>query len=259
VNTVASKFSDDMIHVMENPMPVLSRLLSSAVEKLLFHPVTITGVETVGESYRLLTMQGVGFQGVKWIPGQTIQIFLGNLTKRAYTPMRLDADAGSASFLFYLHGKGPGSEWAASARAGNVCQVMRPKDSIDFTSFTQPALFFGDETSLAAAQALHACRGQSAVARYVFEVHSPVQAEVVLQRFGVTQASLVQKREDGSHLGDVISQMAAQALRMQSPQWVFTGQARSIQSVRRGLKQTGVPLAGSKVKAYWSPGKTGLD
>jgi len=41
--------------------------------------------------------------------------------------MSLDADAGSACFLFYLHGKGPGSGSAASARAGNVCQVMRPR------------------------------------------------------------------------------------------------------------------------------------
>jgi ferric-chelate reductase (NADPH) len=241
-------------------MSTLSRVLSSAVEKLLFHPVTITGVEAVSESFRLLTMQGVGFQGVKWIPGQTVQIFLGNLTKRAYTPMSLDPDAGSACFLFYLHGKGPGSGWAASARAGHICQVMRPKDSIDFTNFTEPALFFGDETSLAAAQALHRCRRQTAApTRYVFEVNSPAKAEVILRKFGVSQASLVQTREDGGHLADVISQLAEQAARMRSPQWVFTGQARSIQSVQKGLKQAGISLLGSKVKAYWSPGKTGLD
>jgi len=240
-------------------MPTLSRILSSAVEKLLFHPVTITGVEAVGESFRLLTMQGVGFQSVKWIPGQTVQIFLGNLTKRAYTPMSLDADAGSASFLFYLHGKGPGSEWAASARAGNICQVMRPKDSIDFANFTESALFFGDETSLASAQALHRCHRQTDAARYVFEVNAPAQAEVVLRKFGMSQASLVQKRENGSHLADVVLLMAEQAARMQSPQWVFTGQARSIQSVQKSLKQAGISIHGSKVKAYWSPGKSGLD
>jgi NADPH-dependent ferric siderophore reductase len=240
-------------------MPTLSRILSSAVEKLLFHPVTITGVEAVGESFRLLTMQGVGFQSVKWIPGQTIQIFLGNLTKRAYTPMSLDSDAGSACFLFYLHGKGPGSGWAASAKAGDICQVMRPKDSIDFTNFTEPALFFGDETSLASAQALHLCRRQTGVARYVFEVNSPAQTEAVLRRFGMSQASLVQKREDGSHLADVVLLMAEQTTRMRSPQWVFTGKAGSIQSVQKSLKQAGISLFGSKVKAYWSPGKTGLD
>jgi len=124
-------------------MSTLSRKLSSAIERLLFHPVTITDVEVVGESFRLLRMQGAGFQAVKWIPGQKVQIFLGNFIQRAYTPMSLDSDAGTADFLVYLHGNGPGSEWAASARAGNVYQVMRPRDSIDFTSFIQPALSSG--------------------------------------------------------------------------------------------------------------------
>jgi ferric-chelate reductase (NADPH) len=240
-------------------MPTLSRILSSAIEKLVFRPVTITGVEAIGKNFRLLNMQGVGFESVNCIPGQAVQIYLGNLTKRAYTPMNLNPDAGSASFLFYLHGKEPGSAWAASARAGNICQVMRPKNSIDFTSFTESALFFGDETSLAAAQALHECRRQTVPSRYVFEVNAPAEAEMILRRLGVTHASLVQKREDGSHLTDVISQMAAQAARIQSPQWIFTRQARSIQSIQKGLKQGGVSLSGSKVKAYWSPGKTGLD
>lgn len=240
-------------------MPTVSRILSGALEKLLFKPVTITGVEAVGESFRLLSMQGVGFQGVKWIPGQAVQIFLGNFTKRAYTPMSLDPDAGSACFLFYLHGKGPGSEWAASARAGNVCQVMRPKSSIDFTSFTESTLFFGDETSLAAAQALHRCRRQTVPTQYVFEVNSPAQTEKILRKFGLSQASLVRKREDGSHLAEVIAHIAEQAARIQSLQWVFTGQARSIQSVQKGLKLAGVPLSRSKVKAYWSPGRIGLD
>jgi len=67
--SAGDKSSDEPSHFMGTPMPTLSRILSSAVEKLMFHPVTITGVEAVGESFRLLSMQGVGFQGVKWIPG----------------------------------------------------------------------------------------------------------------------------------------------------------------------------------------------
>jgi ferric-chelate reductase (NADPH) len=75
----------------------------------------------------------------------------------------------------------------------------------------------------------------------------------------VTHASLVQKREDASHIAEVISQMAEQAARIQSPQWIFTGQARSIQRIQNGLKEAGISLLGSKVKAYRSPGKTGFD
>lgn len=240
-------------------MPILSEILSNAVGKLLFHPVTITSVETVEDRFRMLRMQGEGFQGVKWVPGQTVQIFLGNLTKRAYTPMDLDPIKGSACFLFYLHGNGPGSAWAASAKAGDICQVMRPKDSIDFSNIREPALFFGDETSLAAAQALHGCGGRVATSRFILEVNSPAQVDVVLQKLGLANGSLVQKSGDGSHLARVVSKLAEQASAMQLPQWVFTGQARSIQGIRKGLKLAGIPLDKSKVKAYWSPGKIGMD
>jgi hypothetical protein len=60
----------------------------------------------------------------------------------------------------------------------------------------EPALFFGDETSLASAQALRQCCTQTGAARFVFDVNSPARAESVLQKLGVSQASLVQKRED---------------------------------------------------------------
>jgi hypothetical protein len=61
---------------------------------------------------------------------------------------------------------------------------MRPKNSIDFTGFTEAALFFGDETSLAAAQALHECRRHTVNSRYVFEVNAPAEAEVIPTKVG---------------------------------------------------------------------------
>ena len=132
----------------------MSNILSSTIEKLLFHPVTVTDVETVGSRFQLVSMQGEGLHGVTWTPGQTIQFYIGSFTKRAYTPMDLSPKAGSARFLLYLHGQGPGSAWADSLKRGDVCKVMRPKSSIDFTKTGSSALFFGDETSFAAAQAL---------------------------------------------------------------------------------------------------------
>ena len=44
-----------------------------------------------------------------------------------------------------------------------------------------------------------------------------------------------------------------------SPEWFFTGQALSIQSIRKRLKADRIPLDRSVVKAYWSPGRTGMD
>jgi NADPH-dependent ferric siderophore reductase len=89
-------------------MPTLSNLLSSAVEKLLFHPVTVTHAETIGGRFRRVRLQGEVFKGVKWVPGQAVQFYLGNLTKRTYTPIEMGPDAGSAEFCSICMGEGPG-------------------------------------------------------------------------------------------------------------------------------------------------------
>ena len=78
-------------------MSTLSNLLSSAVEKLLFHPVTITHAETIDGHFRRVRLQGEVFKGLKWVPGQAVQFYLGNLTKRAYTPMEMGPDGGVGS------------------------------------------------------------------------------------------------------------------------------------------------------------------
>ena len=240
-------------------MSVLAQFISNAVERLLFHPLTVTSVEPVGKHFRLMRVMGNGFKGFKWSEGQKVQIMVGPLTKRAYTPMDLDPVKGSASFLLYLHGSGPGAAWAAAARVGDVCNAMRPQDSIDFASFSAPALFFGDETSLAAAQTLSQCERLTARSQFLFEVSSIAQTARILRRLNIPNTELIQKNHDGSHLPLVVSKLIEQATLMLSPQWILTGQAQSIQGIRRGLNQAGVPLLRSKVKAYWSLGKSGLD
>ena len=240
-------------------MSGLSSFLSSAVEKFLFRPTTVTESEVIGSHFRLIRMQGEAFKGVRWTPGQAVQIYLGNLTKRAYTPMDLDPEAGSARFLFYLHGGGPGSAWAATLETGDICQVMRPKDSLDFMAFKEPVLFFGDETSLAAGQALHRCVKNVLRTRFLLEVTSPQDVEIVAAKLGLENIALFERQHDGSHLEKIVTRLVEDASVLGSPQWVFTGQARSIQSIRKRLREAGVEPSKSKVKAYWSPGKTGMD
>lgn len=254
-------------------MSTLSNLLSSAVEKLLFHPVTITHAETIAGHFRRVRLQGEIFKRVKWVPGQAVQFYLGNLTKRAYTPMEMGPDVGSAEFLFYLHGGGPGSAWAGSLKTGDGCKVMRPKDSLDFTNFEGRAIFFGDETSMAAAYALQSCRKADARHRYVLEVTSAADAKRVTDRLGLEDVTLYQRTSEAAHLEGVVRKLAQSAgsdegaedsdktdkYEGRVSQWIFTGQARSIQKVQKGLRELGVEVRRSKVRAYWSPGKTGMD
>ena len=127
---------------------------------------------------------------------------------------------------------------------------------------------------MAAAYALQSCRRADARHRYVLEVTSAAEAKNVADRLGLEDVTLYQRTGDGEHLERVVKKLAQSAVRDfegsddsdkidksggRVSQWIFTGQARSIQRVQKGLRELGVEVRRSKVRAYWSPGKTGMD
>ena len=61
-------------------------------------------------------------------------------------------------------------------KVGDSCHVMRPQDSLNLASVTGPVLFFGDETSFAAAQTLDRRQSSGGVLLYVSKVKSCIQA-----------------------------------------------------------------------------------
>jgi ferric-chelate reductase (NADPH) len=240
-------------------MPPIPRLVSGAVEKAFFRPVTIVTAKRIGQRFRLVHLRGDGLKGVKSIPGQAVQINIGNLVTRTYTPMDLDPHNGSAHFLIYLHGDGPGSRWASSLSEGDTCLVMRPKRSLDFRAVNVPTLFFGDETSLAASQAFQSSRAVVRHNHYVFEATSLAEARHVVREFDLLNVTLIQKSDDGGHLREVASTLMGKGSGTKWPCWFFTGKATSIQSIRKYFRASQFHPLNSHVKAYWSPGKTGLD
>src|SRR5258708_3146846 len=121
---------------------------------------------------------------------------------------------------------------------------MRPKDSLDFTNFEGHAIFFGDETSMAAVYALQSCARADARPLYVLEVNLGGGAKSVGDRLGLRDVTLYQRTGEGEHLEGVVRKLAQSAgknlrcltipTRLTSlggrvSQWIFTGQARSIQ------------------------------
>lgn len=236
----------------------MNRLFSTAYEKLMvFHPARVIGLERLGDAFYLASLQGEALQGVTWVPGQTIQFLVADATKRAYTPMDMDPVAGTARFLFYRHGQGPGSTWAAALRSKDVCKLMRPKGSINFSQHEGPALFFGDETSFAAAHTLSRY-GRKVPCHFIFEVDSLEDAQVVLSRLELGQVTLISKQQDGSHLGQALKELLHYASCLPSPSWFFTGRGSSIQTLHKGLKSAGVSLSRAATKAYWTPGHAGM-
>jgi NADPH-dependent ferric siderophore reductase len=217
----------------------------------------VAAVKTVSKNFRLIDLQGETLQGVEWASGQRLQIKVGSpLVARTFTPILFDAELGLTRILGYAHGAGPGSAWLRRIAPGDVCQMFGPRGSLDVASITGPTVLFGDETSfgLAAAMSGHGLPREDF--RCFFEVTEIEEATLALQALEITPTALV-KRDDETRVAATIEQLLATS--SDATQFVLTGRAQFIQVVKKMLKQRGVSSSRVRAKAYWSPGKTGLD
>ena len=231
--------------------------LSKALLGLFMKRATVTAIEDVAKGFRLVTLKAAALEGASWVPGSKIQVAMGSaFVARTYTPMSLDAAAGSTRILGYAQGGGPGSAWLRGLRAGEDCDIFGPRSSLDPDSARSPLAVFGDETSIGLAHAL-ASTNRLDPMNCCFEVSDVRSVHRILAFLGLEGATLVAKREEDAHLSDMEAALGPPIAAGGS--LVLTGKASTIQRLRQNLRWEGVSTARILAKAYWSPGKRGFD
>lgn len=230
--------------------------LSQALLRLLMRRASIVATDRLADRFKLITLEGSALQGVAWTPGQKIQIAMGSaFVARTYTPIEWDASIGRTCILGFAHGDGPGSNWVRGVEPGDECDVFGPRASLDLRRVAGAIAMFGDETSIALAYALVHQDPTRSVSCF-FEVDNVEIYQDVLTRLGIGQATLFPKQSDETH-GAMDASIPA--LAAAGTHFVLTGKAATVQRLRQCLKLHGVPSARILAKAYWAPGKTGLD
>jgi NADPH-dependent ferric siderophore reductase len=233
--------------------------LEGAVTKLLCKRATVSSVRDIASGFRLVALAGEALQGVDWTPGQKVQLMLGGWVQRTYTPLSWDAERGVFELLAYVHGDGPGAAWARALVPGALCLVFGPRSSLDLQRLARPALLFGDETSFGLALALRFTHATGAGVHLVLEVSSKQVSSAVLDALDLSGALLIERTANDAHLNEV-RELATRLVADHSiGAGVLSGRAPSIAHVGKHLRQLGLPRAQLQTKAYWAPGKTGLD
>jgi ferric-chelate reductase (NADPH) len=233
--------------------------LEGALSKLFTKAARVAAIADVADGFRLVTLAGKALTGVEWTPGQKVQVMLGGWVQRTYTPLAWDATAGEMQILAFVHGDGPGAAWARGLEEGDDCALFGPRSSLDLNALARPALVFGDETSFGLAHALRFTPASAQGVHLVLEVTSKAASAAALDAIGVAAAHLVERRPEDVHLGEV-QEYTAHLMQTRSVEaGVLSGKATSIQRMNKQLRQLGLARSRLQVKAYWAPGKTGLD
>lgn len=233
-------------------------LLESAMHRLFMRQVNVLDIEDFGSAYRIVTLGGEALREIPWTPGDKIQVQLGGWIQRTYTPIDWDAENGRTRILVYLHADAPGTRWARALRKGDACVVFGPRKSIERSRLLGPVMFFGDETSLGVASALfnHA---SAPAAQMMFEVSALADAKPIVERLRLVDAHLCARKENDGHFTEMESRISVFLRAHDKADIVLTGKATSIQRITRLLRHSDAGAGRRQSKAYWAPGKVGLD
>lgn len=244
--------------VINTTLPRRPGFVERTVTRLFMRPATVVGTTDVSQNFRLIDFQGEALKDCTWSPGDKVQVKLeGGFITRTYTPIEWSSIEGRTQFLVYCHGSAPGNDWARHVAPGDERPFFGPRSSISLEGLSSPTILFGDETSFALALALERSSSAPTDRRYVFEVNDRQEAAAVLATLKLPSPILIERRSEDTHLAEI----RTAAINGISPgsTFVLTGKASSIQHISLMLKGAGVGTRSLRTKAYWAPGKEGLD
>lgn len=227
--------------------------ISSAVLKLLARRGEVSAVDAISPHFKLIALKGEGLKGASWAPGHKLQVQMRGLSFRTYTPIVWDSVNGSARFLAYAHGDSPAGKWMKDLRPGDGVTLFGPRRSMDM-SFDGPVIVAGDETVFGPAAGLVAAGRE---VRCLFEVTDAGESRDVLAQIGVGDVRLVPREADDAHHAALAAMLTGMVDGRVT--YVVAGKGATVQRLVRALRGEGVPAGRMRTKAYWVPGKTGID
>lgn len=175
---------------------------------------------------------------------------------RDYTPYRFDPEAGTLEVVFFLHGDGAASGWAAQARVGDEVGVGGPRGSFVWPAGFDWQWLIGDETAL------------PAMARRLRETPASVRTVVVAQSdndadravlSGPAQPNVQPNVQVTWVPGPGADALATAVAALQLPAgegfaWA-AGEAAGMAAVRQVLvNQHALPKGRVRASAYWKRG-----
>ena len=241
-------------------MPRMPKWLANTAEKIFdkhIHPVEVVDVEFLADSLKRVRFEG-NLTSTKYNVGNVIEFRVNDTDFRHFTPSMFNAEKGICDVVFYLHGKGPGSNWAKVLERGQQTKLMGPGGKLAFNGTKTYHVIFGDETSLGLCQAIgYATQVQEVEYLCLLELAEDhrfwpdlvnISADVVIRNRNEEVTKTRIKRE----LDDLPAQF------MENAEFYLTGNAKSIQWVRKCLLQNGVLSKQMQSQPYWAVGKKGL-
>ncbi|MDC3954171.1 siderophore-interacting protein [Polyangium jinanense] len=232
-------------------MPEMPAFLANVLEPRFGRRAEVTGVADLAPKLRKVRFEGEALRGVTFKAGHEVEFRVSDRAFRHYTPSAFDARAGAMEVVFFLHGQGPGSHWAANLRRGQTTNVLGPGGNFVLRDASKHVLL-GDETALG----LFACFARAAPGQCIGAVEVARGGGGWPELLGLDLSAA----ERTGERGDALLQWLEANEPAQSADVCFylAGHTGSLVRIREWLLQRGFSRRSIRTKAYWADGKRGL-
>lgn len=239
---------------------MISRL-TRTTQRLLFRTGTLT--EKTMISPRMLQLQIIGdsLKDLPWKPGQHIRLSLSksSMLLRTYTVRRYDARQGSLDVWIMLHGQSPATAWVNTINPGEEISFLGPTGSFLLPEEEASSyLFVGEETAAVTIQTMLEALPATARVMGCLETRQPGEE---IPGSSPHQLPWIYRNGAPAHSSPVLL-AAVRSLKLPSTPGIayLAGEARTCQAIRHYLRsELNWPRTAIHTKAYWTPGKKGLD
>ncbi|MDJ1482895.1 FAD-binding oxidoreductase [Cytophagaceae bacterium YF14B1] len=239
-------------------MPKVAKWLGNTLEGLFaskFPLMTVINTEYITPFVKKICFQG-DVSGMDFQIGYAIIIRVSDTEYRNYTVSYSDTEKGVVEIIVHLHGEAPGSRFMHALTTGEQIRISAPRGMKQYNPSVRQHVIIGDETSLGLAYSfLDAVKYKQHDCHFYLELDKENSAVPGL--LGLDNYTVFPKNGTFQNESSVASLPVFHLDMWQDSNFVLTGNARSIQTVKRVLKQKnfrGRVLA----KAYWMEGKVGL-
>lgn len=239
-------------------MPKAPKWFNDTVETLLSSKmpmVRVTETEYLSAFIKRIRLQG-DLKGWNVQPGYATAVRISDTEYRNYTPAFTDVEKGIVDLIVHLHSDAPGSRYMNNLFAGDELKLLMPRGKKVYSEDVKQYFFFGDETTLALACALNEkLKKNSRLLQFYFELDA--ENKNIPGILGLDNYSVFSKNKTFADVELVKELPLAQTPYWKNASYIVAGNATSVQTVRRALKQLAV--SGSIIaQAYWAAGKIGL-
>jgi NADPH-dependent ferric siderophore reductase len=234
-------------------MPTLPKFLADITAGSFMRKATVTEVHYYHEAFKKIAFCGEDLKKRDCKPGAQIEPRVSDTEFRHYNPSAYDVKKGTGEMLIYLHGNGPGSDWAEKLVVGDSIALMGPANKISLDTTRRKVVFLGDETAVGTF--LFMQQGLEAGQQYAGAVETASELVHIPRLVGLNLPGIARQQTAGAAL---LSWLKENLEQHKDALFYLLGHSGTNKLLRNYLKEQDIPGHSIVTTKYWAEGRTGL-